>query len=196
MKSVIVLLISSFLLFSCAHIYFTEVQPKEGKQLKEIPKELLGEWKTGEKEVLRLEKTGMTTINFKTDDTITIETPLSDTFQLFMADGIYVFNYKERNSPWEIMVVQVQENGDINLYQNLDPKLYTKDKNLKLLSSTYEVDGTELEFKDLQTGDEYEFVQATFSGKMYSQTLRSIINTDNLVSILKTDGTSYSPSEE
>ena len=195
MKSLLVLMLTSFLLFSCAHVYFTEVQPSEGEHLKEIPKELQGEWKTGEYEILRVDASGMTTINNKEEKITSIRTPLSDTFQLYMTDGIYVFNYKELNSPWEIMVVKVQENGDIHLYQCLDPKIFEKDKNLSLANSIYEVDGEEQNLDHLPSGEEYQFVQATFSGQMDRETLQSIMKEENLVNILKMDGTSYSPSD-
>lgn len=143
MRTLFLFLSLTFLFSSCVSIYFTETQPLNGKELTEIPEELIGIWKNGNNGYSGFDKNGGISTSYVKDsldniiDTLYEKVPLSDSVKMFKTKDIYVLNFKESGNPWEIIALQVQKNGDINGYWDNDPNLFSSDRNLKLLKSVY-----------------------------------------------------------
>jgi hypothetical protein len=204
MRTLFIFLSLTFLFSSCVSIYFTETQPKNGKELTEIPKELIGIWKNGNNGYSGFDINGGISTSYIKDsldniiDTVYEKTPLSDSVKMFKAKDIYVLNFKEKGNPWEIIALQVQKNGDINGYWDNDPNLFSSDRDLKLLKSVYA--NEEGEYKtftslDPKSQEELSLKSATFSGQMNFKTLKKMASKKRILFILKKDGTIYYPSE-
>jgi len=118
-------------------------------------------------------------------------TSLSDTFQLYKAKELYVFHYKEKSDYWELIVITIQKNGDLNLYMTAEPKIYAVDTRLKLEEANFIIDDLEVSIKTLNPGFEesLEFRSAIFSGQMKTKTLRKIVAPEHLNIVFKKDGT-------
>lgn len=195
MKTVFLITIIPFVLSSCAHVYFTEPQPKGGTRLKEVPAVLHGEWYV-ENEGLIIEKTGATSYKTFRDstsnaiDTVYNRIPLSDTFRLYQAKPFYVLNYRGSGHDWEIIVISTNKNGDIYICESRKPDIFKQDDDLKLLNAHYELDGRDTTVQELNPDydGEVNFKSAIFSGEMKISTLKKIARKENAILILKKDG--------
>lgn len=190
------------LLASCSHVYFTEVQPKDGIKLKIIPADIRGTWKS-DRGSIQIHETGFTDVEYKLDsNNVLIDSTLrtfhlSDTFMLFKAEDMYVFNYKYESDYWELVVLSKQENGDIHYYETNEPTIFSDDSNLKLIEAKYDIDGEDKVVHELDPDfeDHISFEYAIYSGQMSINTLRQIMQPDYLQHVYRSDGTLFSPSE-
>lgn len=117
----------SLLLSSCFHVYFDQPQPKDGILLTEVPQELWGKWSEDTQpsnNFVQIHAQGMTTSSgdtdsFTDDGEIHIEhSYLSDSVKLYKVNEYYVVNLlgKEANGRWEMVIIDVEENGDLSWY--------------------------------------------------------------------------------
>lgn len=195
MKALFLLILIPILLSSCAHVYFTEPQPKGGMRLNEVPAELHGEWYV-ENEGLIIEKTGATSYKTFRDsisnatDTVYDRVVLSDTFRLYQAKPFYVLNYRGSGRDWEIIVISTNKNGDIYICESRKPDIFKQDGDLKLLNAHYDLDGRDTTVHELNPDYDGEviFKSATFSGQIQIGTLKKIARKENAILILKKDG--------
>lgn len=188
-------------LMSCAHMYFIDPQPRKAARLMEIPSELHGYW-SNESGSTEISATGITIISIS-QDTIDgvpqdVETTdfmtLSEDFQLYKSQDLYVFNLKEsEGNYWEIGVLKRESNGDIHYYTSNDPEDYVKDKRLKVTEAKYLDGEEERTFKKVQGETDMILEHIVFSGQMNHSTLLNVIHEDNLVTIYRADGTIYTP---
>lgn len=182
MKKLIVLL-ALFTLVSCKYpvFYFSQPQPGKEKNLSTIPDELLGKWINKEGDSLIVSPKGYSTINIKTDSlntkTFSIDNnPLSDTLVLKKSGHYYVLNAYEKNSPsvkWTIqMIINKDKNGDIKGYYPLKPPYFgfIKVGNRK----THLLSGGMTIFQE---------------GNLKQKHLKKVVTPQNMVLILKKDGT-------
>lgn len=191
----------SILIASCSHIYFTEPQPKCGVPLTEIPNELHGVWRD-QNGGLEIHKNGFNEFRYELDsitnsfDTIVENVNLSDSFKLFKAKDLYVFNAKYKSEYWEFAILTKQKNGDIHYYTTSEPDIFIKDRNLKLIEAKYNIDDEEKILKTINPDfeDHISFEYAIFSGQMKFKTLKKIITNENLMHVYKNNGTLFSPS--
>lgn len=201
MKKIIALLALSTFLMSCAHMYFTETQPRKSTRLMEIPAELQGFWgdETGSTEI---HANGITIIEISEDTTgggseMVSETTymdLSEDFQLYKSQDLYVFNLKEsEGNYWEIGVLKRDENGDISYYTSNDPEDFRNDKRLKVVEAKYLDGEEERTFKKIQPESDLIMEHVVFSGQMDHKTVLNMLTEGNLVSIYRADGTVHTP---
>ena len=200
MKLILVSLLTLILLGSCVHVYFTELQPKGGKYLTEIPKELHGTWMDGHDGV-KIHAGGFSEIKIKTVtmngnvDTVHTAYSLCDTFQLYKSKELYVFHYQDKSDYWEIAVLTIEKNGDLYLYSTVEPKTFADDKGLKLEEAKFTIDDSAVTEKTLnpEYDESISFQSAIFSGQMKTKTLRKVVTPKNLNLVFKKDGTFFSP---
>lgn len=182
---------------SCVSIYFTEPQPIEGIFLSEVPKELHGSWHRGNYEMI-IESKG--SINYRTShrDTITnaLDTLyenliLSDTVHLYKINNLYVLNYREKNKPWEIVIIERKRSGNIFIYGSTDTKIFSRDKSLKFVNANFTIDEKDTTVQTLNPnfGYSYKLNSATYSGQMSVETVKKLATRKYLFRVLKTDGT-------
>jgi len=192
----------SIVITSCSHIYFTEPQPRGGIPLFEIPNELHGVW-SDQNGGIEIHKYGYNEFKYELDsvtnsfDTLIKYMNLSDSFKLFRAKELYVFNAKLKSKYWEIAILTKQKNGDIHYYVTSEPDVFVKDRNLKLIEAKYNIDDEEKIIKTINPDfeDHISFKYAIFSGQMKYKTLRKIITNENLMQVYKKNGTFFSPSD-
>lgn len=184
-------------LSSCVSIYFTELQPKEGILLNEIPKELHGSWHFDNNEII-IESKGVISYRTRHLDTITntLDTVynniiLSDTVQLYKINNLYVLNYRENNNPWEIAIIERKRNGNIFIYGSTDTEIFSRDKSLKFVNANFRIDEKDTTVQTLNPDFEYSYKlnSATYSGQMSFETVKKIATRKYLLNVLKTEGT-------
>jgi hypothetical protein len=122
---------------------------------------------------------------------------LNDTVRLYKANKFYVFNFSKTNKEyWQIILIKKLKNGDINIYETRDYRLFAKDKGLKIESINYSTNGNENNLdstvneinQDLHKNSDYQ--TAIFSGRMNIKTLDKITkNNKNIIFTLKKNGT-------
>lgn len=198
-KYFLLIAIFPFIISSCVHLYFIEPQPEGGKLLSEVPTELHGEWYTEEGGIeirsngIYVKKIQLDTLTNKMD-TMNKDNSLCDTFRLYKIKQFYVLNYRENNTPWEIVIISKQGN-DIYLYGTTNPDLLSKDQNLKLKEARYSMDDKDTIVQALnpELEESSSFRSATFSGKMTLKTVKIIASEENIMNILKSDGSIYFP---
>lgn len=189
--------LSVLILSSCVSIYFTEPQPKEGIFLSEVPKELHGSWHRGNYEMI-IESKG--SINYRTrhSDTITNKLDtlyenliLSDTVQLFKINNLYVLNYRVKNNPWEIVIIEKKRSGNIFIYGSTETEIFSKDKSLKFVNANFTIDDKDTTVQTLKPnfGNSGKLNSVTYSGQMSFETIKKLTTRKYLFRILKTDGT-------
>jgi len=201
-KLTFLLAFTSLLLSSCTHVYFINPQPKGGKQLNEIPKEICGKWGNEYGGVLiEYDKITMYNINRDSLDNI-IDTnytinPLSDSLRLFKVEDFYVFNISENQGHWEIAILSIETNGDIVTYFITDVHALAQDPDLKIEEANYLVGDEEVILTELNADyDETEFLMhVVFSGQMSAKSLRKLMVPENKVYIFKPDGRFIYPDE-
>lgn len=196
MKLIHLSLVTLLICTSCTHIYFTEVQPKNGKRLTEMPPVLFGTWFYEYEEGWQINEFGITKIDIRKDslgtiiDTTYTIMPLSDSLQLFKSTNSYVLNYRENSQYWEIAIFHPMSNGDIRLYEVSDPNIFAQVKGLKLVEANYYIDD---EYQTVQTLDpqaesSLKFESAVFSGQMKPRSLEKVLTTTSYT-LFKHDGT-------
>lgn len=198
---------------SCAHVYFDEPQTLGGTELDKVPTELHGEWNDGE-EGLMIDAFGWVDIGLQTDPmTNTVDSTfrrinLSDSIRFYQSGKIYLLNLSENLVDWEVAVIKIRR-GNIYIYSSSNPRLYRKDKGLRLVNLTYDGDFIENpegdgytpeaiefnSFKDI-VPDSLEFSHANFSGQMTRKGLRQLMKKKNLLVILKSNGEMITPDSE
>lgn len=191
MKALYFLTFLSVIISSCSSVSFLETQPNGGTLLNEIPEELHGNWLV-EKSSISISKNGF---DINSPEIKNAHIILSDTFRLYKANNYYVFNFSMKDKEkWEIILLKKLKNGDINIYETRDYRLFTKDKNLKIETIHYGNTGEPIDTtvnkinKDLHEKSSYQ--QALFSGRMNIKTLDKITkNERNILLSLKKDGT-------
>ena len=199
MKLAILMTFLVFTIYSCVSIYFTEPQPKDGFLFEKIPEELHGQWDDKSSGGIKIVNNGIITFKIRKDslsnitDTSFTNFILSDTVQLYKLDPFYILNYKTKNNPWEIAIIEKQKNGNILTYVVFDPELFTKDTNLKLENANFTINGEDTIVKTLNPYCEHSIKlnNATFSGKMSVQTIKKLAKRKNIFYILKKDGFVY-----
>jgi hypothetical protein len=191
MKTLYFLTFLSVIITSCSSVSFLEPQPIGGTLLNEIPKELHGNWSV-ERDSIAINKNGF---DINSPEIKNAHIILSDTFRLYKANNYYVFNFSETNKEyWQIILIKKLKNGDINIYETRDYRLFANDKNLKIESIHYgntaeSFDTTVNKInQDLHKKSNYQ--EAVFSGRMNIKTLDKITkNERNILLSLKKDGT-------
>jgi hypothetical protein len=193
MKTLYFLTFLSVIITSCSSVSFLEPQPIGGTLLNEIPKELHGNWSV-ERDSIAINKNGFD-INGQSIGPAHII--LIDTFRLYKANNYYVFNFSKKDKEkWEIILLKKLKNGDINIYETRDYRLFANDKNLKIESINYSTFGNENNLdttvnqinQDLHKKSDYQ--TAIFSGRMNIKTLDKITkNNKNIIFTLKKNGT-------
>lgn len=201
---VLLALLTLLFLSSCVSVYFTDPQPAGGTRLNSVPEELWGSWMTEDNEHARFDAAGIHTWKIKTDSlTLARDSTyegllLSDTFRLYQARQWYVLNYRSSNSPWEIIVIRKNPKGDICLYENRDPDFFVHDRNLKLEHAHFTLGEMDTIVNELHPAleDSFNLSSATFSGQMQLKTIKRIAREEHLITLLRSDGSIYTPSDE
>jgi hypothetical protein len=139
MPKLIILLIL-LTLASCKEISFREPQPKGKRALKEIPRDLRGEYllvdEDDNRDTVIVTATGYL---IRSDSTQGI---LGDSLVLKKFKGYYFFNDNE-DPEWLLRVVKVEKNGDLS-YLFMDPGEKTFDQYLLELNEEIKIDSSEL----------------------------------------------------
>lgn len=191
------------LITSCNHVYFTEIQPKDGVKMKIIPSDIHGFW-NDEYGSIQIHGTGFTDTEYNLDsndvfiDSTSQTFNLSDSFMLFKAEDMYVFNVKYKSDYWEIVVLSKQENGDLHYYDASSyPEAFENDSNLSLVEAKYTIDDEDKIVHELdpEFDSNLSFQYAIFSGQMSINTLREVMNPEYLQTVYKVDGTLFSPAD-
>lgn len=199
-KALLAVIGISSTLVSCSHVYFNEPQPKGGKRLKEIPAELCGVWMNEEKRY-SIVASGFYESNIFMDtismemDTAVFWNPLSDTTRLYRAKDLFVYHNKRNGNPyWEISVLEVQKNGDVNLYYTDDPELFRYEKGLKLIEVSVNMNDTTLVMTEIPPlNDSTSVNYVVFDGQMKLKSLRKMVATPYLKYRFHKDGTLEEP---
>jgi len=97
---------------SCTYIFFDQPQPVDSKNLRKIPRELQGSWKSTDEAGERIVINATSFKFFENDNPM--EITLSDSIVLRKAKNCYVFNMKKRDW-WEIVLVQKNRSGEITI---------------------------------------------------------------------------------
>jgi hypothetical protein len=191
MKTLYFLIFVSVIISSCSSVSFMETQPNGGTLLNEIPKELQGNWSV-EKASISIDKNGF---DINSQEIKNAHIILNDTFRLYKANNYYVFNFSNKDKEkWEIILLKKLKNGDINIYETRDYRLFAKDKNLKIESVYYGNTGEALDTTVKQINpdlhEKSSFQVAVFSGRITLKTLDKITKSNrNILLNLKKDGT-------
>ena len=133
------------ILASCKEISFREPQPKGKRALKEIPRELRGEYllvdEDNNRDTLIVTTTGYV---MRSDST---EGILGDSLVLKKFKGYYFFSDNE-DPEWLLRVVKVEANGDLSyLFMNPGDKTFNQyllELNEEIKIDSSEVDGEKL----------------------------------------------------
>ena len=148
MQKVIILLVLTALV-SCKEVSFREPQPRGKRALKEIPRELRGEYLLVDEEnntdTLIVTDKGY---HMRSDST---EGFLGDSLVLKKYKGYYFFNDNE-NPEWLLRVIKRESNGDLS-YLFMDPGDKTFNEYLLELNKEIKIDSSEVNGEKLYQVD-------------------------------------------
>jgi len=136
----IILLLILLTVASCKEISFREPQPKRKRALKEIPRELRGEYllvdEDNNRDTIIVTAKGYL---IRSDST---EGILGDSLVLKKFKGYYFFNDNE-DPEWLLRVVKLEKNGDLS-YLFMDPGDKTFNQYLLELNEEIKIDSSEV----------------------------------------------------
>lgn len=196
-NKILPLLILLILIYSCTNVYFDQPQPKNGENLKFIPKELHGTW-VENLDTIYITKNGFIEVNVKTDsldDIISVKTEnifLSDSLILNKAGKYYVLNLLEKGN-WQVIIMDKQRSGDIIWYYPAKPPFFGEGDDLKVKKVMGEINGVETIDKSLTNKDKGSSMTVYYEGQFRIKDIKKVILEDNQLWIFKSDGTIIEP---
>lgn len=181
MKAIFLILCTGYLLTSCATVYFDREQPENGQRLSEIPKQYQGVWKDAVGGIEIRSKSILYT--FVIGDNETSGTGATETTEHFLSDSVtvmqtkkyLVLNEKNKEGYWQLFIAEMHPEGDIYLYEPTPSSVFVD--NFKLKDVTASVEGA--------SDTEHQYI----SGALTQKQLSTLLIKDNLIFILKKDGT-------
>lgn len=191
------------LFYSCTTVYFDRAQPRDGKTLNEFPNEILNEW-------IINENLGSLSILFTLNslvlteyekDTITNEMFLKKRTEISIGDSIilkdcksfYALSLKENKNQYQVVSLVFNENEEIEIYTPQHVPFWKNSRKLKLDSVVVSEGGmlaNDLHVQDhfkLKEGEEIRKVH--YSGSLKIKHLKKMNREENLLLILRSDGT-------
>ncbi|MCO5260365.1 MAG: hypothetical protein M9916_09495 [Crocinitomicaceae bacterium] len=185
MKALFTILSISLVLFSCTTTYFTQIQPKDGAILSEIPKEYQGEWIVDDSRLTIKPSTvtlseDIEKVNDKKSIRGTETYTISDSFVVKSAGKYCVFNVKE-DSMWVIFIFKHVADDNIEIYHP-----YINDKRIKKTGLSYLHPQNQSIEDSLEVKDRNTYI----GGQIPSNKLKKIIDKNDRITLLK-NGKSY-----
>ena len=190
-------------LFSCTTVYFDRAQPRDGKPLNEFPDEILNEW-------ILNENLGSFSILFTLNsmvlteyekDTLSNEMFLKKRTEISIGDSIilkdcksfYALSLKENKNQYQVVSLVFNEIEEIEIYTPQHVPFWKNSRKLKLDSvvvSEGDMFGNNLHVQDnfkLKEGEGIRKVH--YSGSLKIKHLKKMNREENLLLILRSDGT-------
>lgn len=198
--------LSLFILFySCTTVYFDRAQPRDGKTLKEFPDEILNKW-------IIHEDLGSFSIEFTLNtlvlteyekDSLTKEISVKERNEIYLGDSViikdcksfYALSLKENEQQYQIASLLINENDEIEIYTPQHIPFWKRSRKLKLDSVIVSEGGkfmgtgkkhTQTNF-NLNEGEDITTVY--YSGGLKTKHLKKMHRAENLLLVLKPDGT-------
>ncbi len=187
-------------LTSCTNVYFDQPQPKNGKNLEFVPRELHGKW-VDKLDTIYITKNGFTEVNVKTDslDKITsVKTEkifLSDSLVLNKAGKYYVINLLEKKN-WQVIIMDKQSNGDIIWYYPAKPPFFGQGRDLKVKKVIGKINGIETIDKSLTNKDKGSSMTVYYKGQFRINDIKKVLLEENQLWIFKSDGSIIEPQKD
>ena len=198
MKKLLCFLIVAFF-SSCTGVYFNSPQPGDGKKFNSVPAELQGKW-IENSDTCIVNSSGMYQTESKKDsagNVISVKrkwTNLSDSILLFSLDKYYVINILgDDGKGYQVVVIDIQSNGDINWYYPLNAPFFGSRKGLEVVKVNRTVKGKRKTDKSLKAVKGEQIDEVYYSGKLNTDDLKKVMLPVNLIWVLKKDGTAVSP---
>jgi len=168
---------------SCTNVYFDQPQPKNGKNLKFVPKELHGAW-VDNLDTIYITKNGFVEVNVKTDsldNIISVKTEnilLSDSLILNKAGKYYVLNLLEKGN-WQVIIMDKQRSGDIIWYYPAKPPFFGEGHDLKVKKVIGKINGVETIDKSLSNKDIGSSMTVYYEGQFRINDIKKVILEEN-----------------
>lgn len=111
MKNIFIILLVVMSLTSCVEVLFEHPQPIGVKEKKQFPKSLQGMYIQDEKDTLLITQFEIQEMSGKQDPDMILSSDLI----LKKYKGLYYLNVKNENNLWEVGIINVKENGALNV---------------------------------------------------------------------------------
>lgn len=196
-----VLLCLMFGLNSCLSVYFDQPQPKNGIQLKSVPKELQGSW-IEKSDTVYIGDNGIYHYEFDSLSQSFVKEglSLSDSVLLYKAGEYYVVNFTDDYKLWEVEIIHRHDNGDLYFYYPRTAPYFGRNINLRVdsISQVYEPvmindstgrDRRVLFKKSLKMKNVMSRNAVYYKGQFRIRDIPKVIIPENLDGIYKHDGT-------
>jgi hypothetical protein len=189
---------------SCTTVYFDQPQPKDGIVMTEFPEEVQGTWNLMEQLgslKIELSATSMTMTEYE-KDSITNQNVIKKSTEVLLGDSIilkdcksfYVMNLKEKENQYQVVTLMTNDQNDLLVYSPKSLPFWKNSCKLKLDSvivseGGFMGGGEERVQKNFEISEGENINTIFYSGLLKSKHLKKMHREDNLLMILKRDGT-------
>ena len=204
LKRAVFLLLVGVVFTSCTTVYFDRPQPKDGIVMTEFPEEVQGTWNLMEQLgslKIELSATSMTMTEFE-KDSITNQNVIKKSTEVLLGDSIilkdcksfYVMNLKENDKQYQVVTLVSNDQNDLLVYSPKSLPFWKNSCKLKLDSvivseGGFMGGGEEHVQKNFKIAEGENINTIFYSGFLKSKHLKKMHREDNLLMILKRDGT-------
>ena len=202
-RTAFLLLITS-VFTSCTTVYFDRPQPKDGMVMTEFPEEIQGTWNLMEQLgslKIELSASSMTMTEYE-KDSITNENVVKKSTEVLLGDSIvlkdcksfYAMNLKENDKQFQVVTLVTNDQNDLLVYSPKSLPFWKNSCRLKLDSVVvseggFMGGGEERTQKNFEIAEGVNINTVFYSGWLKSKHLKKIHREDNLLLILRQDGT-------
>ena len=204
LKRTALLLFIGILFTSCTTVYFDRPQPKDGMVMTEFPEEIQGTWnlmeQLGSLKIV-LSASSMTMTEYE-KDSITNENVVKKSTEVLLGDSIvlkdcksfYAMNLKENDKQFQVVTLVTNDQNDLLVYSPKSLPCWKNSCRLKLDSVVvseggFMGGGEERTQKNFEIAEGENINTVFYSGWLKSKHLKKIHREDNLLLILRQDGT-------
>ena len=203
-KQTAFLLLIATVFTSCTTVYFDRPQPKDGMVMTEFPEEIQGTWnlmeQLGSLKIV-LSASSMTMTEYE-KDSITNENVVKKSTEVLLGDSIvlkdcksfYAMNLKENDKQFQVVTLVTNDQNDLLVYSPKSLPFWKNSCRLKLDSvivseGGFMGGGEERTQKNFEIAEGENISTIFYSGWLKSKHLKKIHREDNLLLILRRDGT-------
>jgi len=203
-KRTALLLLITAVFTSCTTVYFDRPQPKDGIIMTEFPEEIQGTWNLMEQLgslKIELSASSMTMTEYE-KDSITNENVVKKSTEVLLGDSIvlkdcksfYAMNLKENDKQFQVVTLVTNDQNDLLVYSPKSLPFWKNSCRLKLDSVVvseggFMGGGEERTQKNFEIAEGENISTVFYSGWLKSKHLKKIHREDNLLLILRQDGT-------
>jgi len=197
-------LLIAIIITSCTTVYFDRPQPKDGIVIEEFPEEIQGTWNLMEQLgslKIELSATSMTMTEYE-KDSITNQNVIKKSTEVLLGDSIilkdcksfYAMNLKENDKQYQVVTLVTNDQNDLLVYSPKSLPFWKNSCRLKLDSVVvseggFMGGGEERTQKNFEIAEGENINTIFYSGWLKSKHLKKIHREEDLLMILKRDGT-------